>query len=287
MSALLTVQNLTFSYPGVPTLPIFREVSFSVDASNVFCLLGPNGTGKSTLLKCVANVLQGWHGTILLGDKNISHLRPAEVAKGIAYVPQNQVSAFPFLVHDVVVMGRAPHLSIFSSPTRSDREIAYNAMKTVGILHLAERPCTMLSGGEWQLTLIARAMAQEPRVMILDEPTSHLDMGNQVRILRVIRSLAKKGLAIVMASHFPDHAFIAATEAAILDDGRMIRKGPPDEIITAENLGKAYGIEVKVLQVGEGVNRKACFPSLNDFTAGTSGPKPGKMFIHVPDSEGD
>ena len=267
MRALLSVQNLAFSYPGVPARPIFREVSFSVNPSDVFCLLGPNGTGKSTLLKCVSNVLQGWHGTILLGDKDISRLRPAEVAKGIAYVPQNQVSAFPFLVHDIVVMGRAPHLNVFSSPTQRDREIARTAMETVGILHLAERPCTMLSGGEWQLTLIARALAQEPRVMVLDEPTSHLDMGNQVRILRVIRSLAEKGLGIVMASHFPDHAFVAATEAAILDDGLMIRKGPPDEVITAENLGKAYGIEVKVLQVGEGVNRKACFPSLKDFTA--------------------
>jgi len=267
MSALLSVQNLAFSYPGVPACPIFREVSFSVNPSDVFCLLGPNGTGKSTLLKCVSNVLQGWHGTILLGDKDICHLRPAEVAKGIAYVPQNQVSAFPFLVHDIVVMGRAPHLNVFSSPTRIDREIARTAMEAVGILHLAERPCTMLSGGEWQLTLIARALAQEPRIMILDEPTSHLDMGNQVRILRVIRSLAEKGLGIVMASHFPDHAFFAATEAAILDDGLMIRKGPPDEVITEENLGKAYGIEVKVLQVGEGVNRKACFPSLKDFTA--------------------
>ncbi len=272
MSALLTVQNLTFSYPGDSAPAIFREVSFSVNPGDVFCLLGPNGTGKSTLLKCVSNVLQGWHGTILLGDKDISRMRTAEVAKGIAYVPQNQVSAFPFLVHDIVVMGRAPHLNVFSSPSQRDREIARTAMETVGILHLAERPCTMLSGGEWQLTLIARSLAQEPRIMILDEPTSHLDMGNQVKILRVIRSLAEKGLGIIMASHFPDHAFVAASEAAILDNGRMIRKGPPDDVITEENLGKAYGIEVKVLQVGEGVNRKACFPSLKDFTADAPDP---------------
>jgi len=262
MSHLLTVDNLTFSYPGVTDRPIFQEVSFSVGASDVFCLLGPNGTGKSTLLKCVCNVLQGWQGSIRLGDGDISRMKPAKVAKGIAYVPQNQASAFPFLVHDIVVMGRAPHLTVFSSPTRQDRAIAFAAMETVGILHLAERPCTMLSGGEWQLTLIARALAQEPRIMILDEPTSHLDMGNQVRILRVIRSLAEQGLGIIMASHFPDHAFIAATEAAILDNGRMIRKGVPDDVITAENLEKAYGIEIKVLQMGEGVNRKACFPTL-------------------------
>ncbi|MDD2338466.1 MAG: ABC transporter ATP-binding protein, partial [Geobacteraceae bacterium] len=130
MSDLLSVHNLTFSYPGDSAIPIFREVSFSVSPSDVFCLLGPNGTGKSTLLKCVSNVLQGWHGTILLGGKDISRMRPAEVAKGIAYVPQNQVSAFPFLVHDIVVMGRAPHLNVFSSPTLRDREIAHTAMET-------------------------------------------------------------------------------------------------------------------------------------------------------------
>ncbi|HOP39827.1 MAG TPA: ABC transporter ATP-binding protein, partial [Geobacteraceae bacterium] len=161
--------------------------------------------------------------------------------------------------------------NIFSSPTLKDREIALAALETVGIRHLANRPCTMLSGGEWQLTLIARALAQEPRIMILDEPTSHLDMGNQVRILRVVRSLAEKGLAIIMASHFPDHAFIAATETAILDRGHMVHKGRPDEVITAEHLETAYGIVVKVLRIGEGVDRKACFPTLQDSARSATG----------------
>lgn len=267
MTALVTVKNLAFSYDGDVTHAIFHDVSFSVGSGDIFCLLGPNGTGKSTLLKCVSNVLQGWQGSILLGEKEIAHMKPSEVAKGIGYVPQNQVSAFPFLVKDIVVMGRAPHLSIFSSPNKKDRTIAYGAMKTVGILSIADRPCTTLSGGEWQLTLIARALAQEPRIMVLDEPTSHLDLGNQMKILRVVKELAETGLAIIMASHFPDHAFLVSSEVAILNRGHIEQKGIPERVITEENLKDTYGVEVKVLYVGEGVNRKACFPSLRESSS--------------------
>jgi iron complex transport system ATP-binding protein len=262
MTSLITVQDLAFSYDGDMTHAIFRDVAFSAGPGDVFCLLGPNGTGKSTLLKCVSNVLQGWQGSILFGEKDISHMKPSEVAKGIGYVPQNQVSAFPFLVKDIVVMGRAPHLSVFSSPNKKDQKIAYGAMKTVGILSIADRPCTTLSGGEWQLTLIARALAQEPRVMVLDEPTSHLDLGNQMKILGVVKGLAETGLTIIMASHFPDHAFLVSSEVAILHHGHIEQKGIPERVITDENLKNTYGVEVKVLYIGEGVNRKACFPSL-------------------------
>jgi iron complex transport system ATP-binding protein len=264
MTPLITIHNLAFSYDGDITHAVFRDVAFSVGPGDVFCLLGPNGTGKSTLLKCVSNVLQGWRGSILFDEREISRMKPSDVAKGIGYVPQNQVSAFPFLVKDIVVMGRAPHLSVFSSPNKKDRTIAYGAMKTVGILSLADRPCTTLSGGEWQLTLIARALAQEPRMMVLDEPTSHLDLGNQMKILRVVKELAKTGLAIIMASHFPDHAFLVSSEVAILNHGYILQKGVPERVITEENLKDTYGVEVKVLYISEGVNRKACFPSLKE-----------------------
>jgi iron complex transport system ATP-binding protein len=270
MTPLVTIHNLAFSYDGDMTHAVFRDVAFSVGPGDVFCLLGPNGTGKSTLLKCVSNVLQGWHGSILFDEREISHMKPSDVAKGIGYVPQNQVSAFPFLVKDIVVMGRAPHLSVFSSPNKKDRTIAYGAMKTVGILSLADRPCTTLSGGEWQLTLIARALAQEPKIMVLDEPTSHLDLGNQVKILRVIKSLAESGLGIIIASHFPDHAFIVAKEVAILNHGRIVQKGSPEEVINDKNMRETYDVEVRVLYVSEGVNRKACFPSLKELSSSHS-----------------
>jgi iron complex transport system ATP-binding protein len=262
MKALVDVKDISFTYKGESLRQIFGGVSFSVREGDIFCILGPNGTGKSTLLKCLSNVLQGWQGSIFLNGTEMTEMSTADVAKGIGYVPQNQVPAFPFQVRDIVVMGRAPHISVFSSPGKHDREIACAAMETVGIMPLADRPCTMLSGGEWQLTLIARALAQEPRVMVLDEPTSHLDIGNQIRILRVVKSLAERGIGVVMASHFPDHAFIAATEVAIMKGGGFAHMGPPDSVITDENMKDAYGVEVRVIDVGGGVGRKSCFPAL-------------------------
>jgi iron complex transport system ATP-binding protein len=260
MGPIISIDHLSYSYTGDASRAVFQDVSFSVGSGSVFCLLGPNGTGKSTLLKCISNVFQGWEGRISLEGDDISRLRLTDVAKKVGYVPQNQSSPFPFLVQDIVVMGRAPHLEIFSSPGKEDFELALRAMERVGILHLASRPCSMLSGGEWQLTLIARALAQEPKLLVLDEPTSHLDLGNQVRILGIVKTLAENGMGIVMASHSPDHAFIAATEVAIMNRGALAWRGAPDEVITDRNLEEAYGVAVRVVRVGEGVNRKACFP---------------------------
>lgn len=262
MPVLVDVQHISYSYTGTRADAIFSDVSFSIGQGDIFCILGPNGTGKTTLLKCLSNVLQGWRGAIHLDGRDIASMKTCTVAKGIGYVPQNQVPSFPFLVKDIVVMGRAPHLNVFSSPGDNDRRVAYAAMETIGILSLADRPCSMLSGGEWQLTLIARALAQQPRVMVLDEPTSHLDLGNQVRILRVVRSLAEAGIGIIMATHFPDHAFIAATEVAIMNRGGFAHRGAPEEVITDSNMREAYGVDVRVLRVGGGVDRKACFPAL-------------------------
>ncbi|RPI71731.1 MAG: ABC transporter ATP-binding protein, partial [Desulfobacteraceae bacterium] len=170
----------------------------------------------------------------------------------------------PFLVRDIVIMGRAPHLGILASPSQKDAAIARKAMETVGVWHLAERPCNSISGGEWQLTLIARALAQEPQILLLDEPTSHLDLGNQMKILQVVKDLAEGGMTILMASHFPDHAFLVANQVAILNHGRIVQHGPPDRIITEANMKATYDVDVRVLYVAEGVERKACFPSLRN-----------------------
>ena len=192
----------------------------------------------------------------------LANFKLHECARRIGYVPQGLTSAFPFRVKDIIVMGRAPHLSILASPSKRDMDMAYEAMETTGISHLADRPCNAVSGGEWQLTLIARSLVQKPQILLLDEPTSHLDLGNQMRILQVIKELTSDGMTIIMASHFPDHAFLVAHTVAILNKGKIVELGAPDDVITEENLRSTYGVEVRVVCAGEPVERKVCFPAL-------------------------
>jgi iron complex transport system ATP-binding protein len=236
MTTRLQAERISFSYSHDMGVMVSRDLSFSVQSGDVFCLLDPNGMGKSTLLKCLGNILQIKQGRILLGGRDMSEFKLSEIARTIAYMPQGLMSAFPFRIKDIVVMGRAPHLSAFASPSHRDMDIANTAMKMVGILHLADRPCNTVSGGEWQLTLIARPLVQEPQILLLHEPTSHLDPGNQMKILRVIKRLAEGGMTIIMATHFPDHAFVVADIVAILDQGQIGHIGTPDEEVTDESM---------------------------------------------------
>jgi len=262
MTAQIQAEDIAFSYSHDLNKTVFRNASLTVRPGAVFCLLGPNGIGKSTLLKCLGNILHVQQGRVLLNGRDISELRLSDLARHIGYVPQGLTSAFPFRIKDIIIMGRAPHLSILASPSRADMEIAFKAMETVGVAHLADRPCNSVSGGEWQLTLIARALVQEPQILLLDEPTSHLDMGNQLKILQVIRNLSSDGMTIVMASHFPDHAFLVANVVAILNNGQIAQVGAPDDVITEENMKATYGVDVRIVQLEEGGLRKACFPAL-------------------------
>jgi iron complex transport system ATP-binding protein len=262
VTARIQAERISFSYSHSLAPMVFRDLSFSVQSGDVFCLLGPNGIGKSTLLKCLGNILQITQGRILLSGRDMSEFKLSEIARTIGYVPQGLISAFPFRIKDIVVMGRAPHLSALASPSNRDMDIANNAMRTVGILHLADRPCNTVSGGEWQLTLIARALVQEPQILLLDEPTSHLDLGNQMKILRVIRRLAEDGMTVILATHFPDHAFLVANVVAILNQGQIGHIGAPDTVITEESMKSTYGVDVRVVSLVEGVQRKVCFPSL-------------------------
>jgi iron complex transport system ATP-binding protein len=266
-TARIQADGLGFSYSQDMADSVFRNVSFSVQAGDIFCLLGPNGTGKSTLLKCLCGILRVQQGKMLFDGRNLLSFKLREIAQRIGYVPQGLVSAFPFRIKDIVVMGRAPYLSILASPSSRDMEVALEAMKTVGILHLADRPCNSVSGGEWQLTLIARALVQQPQILLLDEPTSHLDLGNQMKIMHVIRDLTSRGMTIIMASHSPDHAFLVANVVAILNSGRISRIGDPEAVITEQNLRMAYGVDVRVARAGEAVERRVCFPVLGGRTS--------------------
>ena len=260
----LDISNAAYSYDEEGD-NVFENITFSVGEGDIFCVLGPNGTGKSTLIKCIGNLLRLKQGSIKLEGEDILSLDNVDVAKKIGYIPQVHSPTFPFSVLDVVLMGRAPHLSLLSSPAEKDFAMARDAIKVVGIPHLIDKPYTEISGGERQLVLLARILAQQPSILLLDEPTSHLDFGNQIRILNMIDKLAKNGLSIIMASHFPDHAFLTSNKVAIMKGGTFIDMGSPDKVITEENMKSAYGVDVKIVYVNDGANngRKVCIPLMN------------------------
>lgn len=252
---LFEVKNISFSYEGEE---IFSDISFSIDKGDVLCILGPNGTGKTTLIKCLNGLHDIDSGEILIEGKNIKKLSFREISKYIGYIPQSHVPSFPFKVLDVVIMGRAPYLNLGESPKKKDVDIAINALKTLGIDHLKDKEYTNLSGGERQLVFLARVLCQQPDILILDEPTSHLDFGNQIKLLEIIDNLASSGLSIIMSSHFPDHAFLSSTKVAILKNKEFIDFGTPDDVVTEENLKKAYSIDVKLIELDN--KRKVCVP---------------------------
>jgi iron complex transport system ATP-binding protein len=254
---MLQIENLAFGFPG---RTIGRDVSFSLAAGEAMCVLGPNGGGKTTLFRTLLGLLEPHGGTIVLGGVSLDSLSRREIAQRIGYVPQGHSAYFAFTVRDFVLMGRTAHLGVFSVPGRKDRELAGRVLEALGIAHLAERPVTEISGGERQLALVARALAQEPAMLVLDEPTASLDFGNQVRVLEKITALAATGISILFASHDPDHAFLTSHRVLLLAEGRALEIGPPAQVIRPDSLKRLYGVSVDVLPLAGG--RHTCLPEL-------------------------
>ncbi|KZX12176.1 ABC transporter ATP-binding protein [Methanobrevibacter filiformis] len=235
---------------------IFENISFKLERGDVFSILGPNGIGKTTLLKTLLGIKELNHGELLIKGENITDLTSKEISKVMAYVPQNHYTTFPFKVIDVVLMGRSPHISLTETPEEKDIKISEKALKDMNIHHLRDKEYNNLSGGEIQLVFLARALAQKSEVLVLDEPTSHLDFGNQLRLLETIKKLAKKDLAIIMSSHYPDHSFISSNKVAIMQNKTFIDMGPPDLVVNEENLKKAYDLDISIVELEKG--RKVC-----------------------------
>jgi iron complex transport system ATP-binding protein len=254
---ILEAQSLAFGFPG---RTIGRDVSFSLNAGEVMCVLGPNGGGKTTLFRTLLGLLAPHGGAIRLEKASIESLSRTEMAKLIGYVPQGHSGYFAYTVHDFVLMGRTAHVGIFASPSKKDHAVAEGVIASLGMAHLADRPVTEISGGERQLALVARALAQEPRLLLLDEPTANLDFGNQVRVLERIAALARTGIAILFSSHDPDHAFLCAQRALLLAEGRALELGAPRDVIRADTLQRLYGVSVQVLPLAGGGH--TCLPSI-------------------------
>jgi iron complex transport system ATP-binding protein len=254
---MLEVSDLAFGFPG---RTIGRGVSFCVARGEVLCVLGPNGGGKTTLFRTVLGLLEPHAGQVRLEGVSISSLNRGEIARRIGYVPQGHTAYFAFTVREFVLMGRTAHLGAFASPKEKDRAVAERALESLGLAHLADQPVTEISGGERQLALVARALAQEPKLLVLDEPTASLDFGNQVRVLERISALARSGIAILFSSHEPDHAFLCAQRALLLGEGRVLEIGAPREVIRADTLERLYGVSVQVLPLPGGLH--TCLPSI-------------------------
>lgn len=242
---ILAVSNLGFHYHN--SRPIFREVSFSVDKGEVLSILGPNGSGKSTLLNCIANLYKPVSGQILLNGKPVPRMNLRDVARVIGYVPQIHTPAYAFTVREFAVMGRTPYIGAFTTPSAEDYRIADEALERMGITHLRDKPYTEISGGERQQVTIARVIAQQPQLILLDEPTAHLDYGNQHRVVQMIRKLAAEGYAVIMTTHNPEHAIILNGKVAILNREGVLSVGQAAETLNAETLSNLYRLSIKTI----------------------------------------
>lgn len=223
------------------------DVSLSVGSGEFVGVLGPNGSGKSTLLRAIAGAVRPVRGRVTLDGRDIREMGAKAVARNIAVVPQNGHVPFSFSVRDIVLMGRAPHLGRFSSEGTHDIEVARQAMEATSVLQFASRSITGLSYGERQRVTVARALAQEPRILLLDEPTSHLDLKYQVDIMDLVWSLSRRnGLAVVAVLHDVNLASQYCDKIVMLCKGRQVAAGMPKEIITPESIGDVYGVRAVV-----------------------------------------
>lgn len=258
---ILQVENLKFAYPGQKKL--FEHINLSVGKGQIFSILGANGAGKSTLLSCIANLLTPAEGTVKLNGKPADSLPLPEIAKVIGYVPQNHNPAYGYLVKDYAVMGRAPYLGTFQQPGKKEYDKVYEVLEEFDILHLAEKPYTELSGGERQKVSIARAVIQEPQLIMLDEPANHLDYGNQLRMIKQIKKLADKGFAVIITSHMPDHVLLLGGNAGILHNDGTLTSGRAEEMITEESMRELYQIDVRLVYE-QSLNRTVCISGRYD-----------------------
>ena len=256
---MLTVRNLTFGYRKESVL---NDVSFTAKAGSLLAILGPNGVGKTTLFRCILGEQKHYTGTIEIDGADLRRLSARETAHRAAYIPQTHAPTVGFTVREMVLMGTSHTLSPLAVPGRKQEAEAEAAMRRMGIEALAEQPFSRISGGEQQLTYIARALAQNARILLMDEPTSSLDYGNQMRVLSTVRALAKEGYTVLLSTHDPQYALWYADEILALKNGCVEAFGRTDEQLTPDLLNTLYGRRVTLEETDAG---RVIVPAANEI----------------------
>ncbi|MDR2681201.1 MAG: ABC transporter ATP-binding protein [Tannerella sp.] len=258
----LEIRNATLGYHNNAVL---QDVNLELSAGTTTCLIGRNGAGKTTLFKSLLGILPVLKGDILLDGKSILRWKCRDYARVIAYVPQVRTLTLPFTAFDVVLFGRTAHLSHFASPAKHDRRIADECLEKLQINHLRNRIFTQLSGGEQQMVIVARALAQQPVFLVMDEPASSLDFGNQIKIIAQVNRLKDDSLGILMATHSPDHAFMCRADVMVVHGGQIRKPGYCNRMITEKVLKEIYDADVCVCSVKGKSNEtiRTCVPVMS------------------------
>jgi iron complex transport system ATP-binding protein len=271
----IELRDACYSYDG--KTDIFTNLNCTFSTDDIFCILGPNGTGKSTLLDAIMNLHPLTSGSVILDGKKVGEYTAAEFARKVSYIPQTYHLAFPFQVLDLILMGRTPHLNSMNRPSEKDYDKVMEAVHELGLEPYLDRSCTQLSGGQLQMVMLARAIAQEAEFIVLDEPTSHLDYGKQMETLRLLHKMHERGAGVLFTTHSPDHAFLVCNKVAIMNKGTFECVGDPNEVVTEERLTAIYGIPMQIISYGEDGRGKVCAPRnavMASSGAGT-GPRTG------------
>ena len=243
----LTVKNGSFYY--TKGIQIFNDINFTVESGDILAILGPNGAGKTTMLRCITGMLKWRSGQSLLDGEPIHTMPMRKLWSKMAYVPQAKSVSSAYTVLETVLLGRSSHMNVFSAPKEEDIEKAKEALELLGISYLIDKKCSAISGGELQMVLIARALASEPQVLILDEPESNLDFKNQLVVLNAMTKLAERGMACIFNTHYPAHALQRANKSLILSRGGKYIFGSTPSVVTEENIRKAFGVEAIIGEI--------------------------------------
>ena len=244
---LLKIEGGSFAYKGGPQ--ILKDINIEVEPGEILAVLGPNGSGKTTMLRCMMDMLHWQSGRSLLDGEDIRGIPASTLWKKMAYVPQAGTAATSYTAFQTVLIGRSSRIGAFSSPTEEDMKVTERVMERLSISHLADKPCHAISGGELQMVLIARAMAAEPKLLVLDEPESNLDFKNQLIVLDTMTALAAEGVACVFNTHYPSHALQRAGKSLMLSKEGWSLFGETTNVVTEDNIRRAFGVEALIGEV--------------------------------------